>query len=88
LKLKYPNVKIIIAGMLSPPNMGPAYEKSFNNIYPDLADKHKASLIPFFLENIAAIDSLNLADGKHPNAEGQKLVLENVWNQIQPLLKK
>jgi len=85
-KSKNENLSIVIAGMMSPPNMGPDYEKAFNAIYPDLAKKHNAALIPFFLNNVAAVDTLNLPDGKHPNAEGQKVVLENVWASLNELL--
>jgi acyl-CoA thioesterase-1 len=85
-KSKNEKLSVLIAGMMSPPNMGPDYEKAFNKIYPDLAKKHDAALIPFFLNNVAAVDTLNLPDGKHPNAEGQKVVLENVWASLNELL--
>ncbi len=83
---KYPDTKIVLAGMLSPPNMGADYERAFNNIYPALAMKYKATLIPFFLEDVATIPELNLPDGKHPNAEGQKIVLNNVWAALSLLI--
>jgi len=82
VKEKNPDIKIIVAGLLTPPNMGPEYEKAFNRIFPDLAAKYDATRIPFFLEGVAGIDSLNLGDGKHPNAIGQKIVLENVWESL------
>ena len=88
LKAKYPDVQLVICGMLSPPNMGKKYEDAFNGIFPSLAEKYDAVLIPFFLENVAGIESLNLPDGKHPNEEGQKIVLETVWNKIEGLLKE
>ena len=81
-----PDCKIIVAGMMSPPNMGKSYEDAFNAIYPELAKASNASLIPFFLKGVATIEDLNLPDGKHPNAEGQKVVLENVWQHLKPLL--
>ncbi len=85
LKVKEKNmdIKIILAGMLAPPNMGKDYENDYNNIFPALAKKHDATLIPFFLESVATIPDLNLPDGKHPNAEGQKIVLENVWKALE-----
>lgn len=83
---KYPDVKIILAGMLAPPNMGDGYEKNFNRIFSDLAMKHKTALIPFLLDEVAGKKELNLPDGKHPNAEGQKVVLENVWDALQHLI--
>lgn len=86
VKAKYPNAKIVIAGMLVPPNMGPEYSEKFKNIFPALAKKNKAALIPFLLEDVAGIEKLNLADGVHPNAEGHKIVAENVYKVIAPLL--
>jgi len=83
---KYADAPIILAGMLAPPNMGKDYEKEFNTSFPKLAKEYKASLIPFFLDGVAGNPDLNLNDGKHPNAKGQKIVLENVWKVLQPLL--
>lgn len=83
---KYPEAKIILAGMLAPPNMGDGYEKDFNRIFSDLAMKHKAALIPFLLDEVAGKKDLNLPDGKHPNLAGQKIVLENVWAALSPLI--
>lgn len=83
---KYPKVKIVIAGMLVPPNMGPDYTASFRKIFPDLAKKNKATLIPFLLQDVAGDDKLNIADGIHPNVEGHKIVANNVLKVIEPLL--
>ena len=83
---KYPGTPMIIAGMLAPPNMGKEYEKDFNNIFPNLAQTYDAQLIPFFLEGLVGRPELNLPDGKHPNAEGQKIVLDHVWKALKPLL--
>ncbi len=82
---KYPEVKIVLAGMLAPPNMGGDYEKKFNRIFSDLAMKYKAVLIPFLLDEVAGKPELNLPDGKHPNVAGQKVVLENVWAALAPI---
>jgi acyl-CoA thioesterase-1 len=86
VKLKYPDVQIIIAGLYSPPNMGTDYEKAFNKIYPELAQGDNSSLIPFFLNNVAQIDSLNLSDGKHPNEKGQVIVMANIWETLKELI--
>ena len=86
VKNKYPEVKIVIAGMQAPTNMGNSYTKTFAAIYPKLAKEFNAALIPFLLSDVATIPSLNLADGKHPNAEGQKIVRDNVWTELQRLL--
>lgn len=86
VKQKYPNVKIVIAGMMVPPNMGEAYSKAFIKIYRELSIKNNATLIPFLLEGVAGIPDLNLPDGIHPNVEGQQIVAENIWNVLQPIL--
>lgn len=86
VKGKFPNVKIVIAGMMVPPNMGPEYTAKFRKIFPDLAKKNNATLIPFLLQDVAGDEKLNLADGIHPNPEGHKIVAENVLKVIQPLI--
>ncbi len=86
VKAKNPNVKIIVAGMMVPPNMGPEYSEQFKSVYPDLAKKNKATLIPFLLEGVGGIEKLNLADGIHPNPEGHKMVAETIWRVLTPML--
>jgi len=86
VKTKYPKAKIVIAGMLVPPNMGPDYTASFRKIFPDLAKKNNVSLIPFLLQDVAGDEKLNIADGIHPNVEGHKIVARNVLKVIEPLL--
>lgn len=86
VKTKYPEVKIVIAGMEAPPNMGKAYTDSFRAIYQKLAKVNNAALIPFLLDGVGGIPELNLSDGIHPNVEGHKIVAENVWKVLQPIL--
>ncbi|WP_246020029.1 arylesterase [Muriicola soli] len=86
VKENNPGVKIILAGMQIPPNMGPEYTEEFRQIFPDLAEKNQAYLIPFLLEGVAGIPQLNQADGIHPTIEGQKIVAENVWDILEPIL--
>jgi acyl-CoA thioesterase I len=83
---KNPNAKIVIAGMLAPPNMGTYYTSQFKAVFPELAKKNKAVLIPFLLEGVAGNEKLNLPDGIHPNIEGHKIVAGNVAKAIMPLL--
>lgn len=83
---KYPDVKLVLAGMEAPPNMGEAYTTTFRKIYRDLAREKNAALIPFLLEDVGGIAELNLPDRIHPNQEGQKIVAQNVWEVIAPLL--
>jgi acyl-CoA thioesterase-1 len=86
VKAKNPQVKIVIAGMMVPPNMGPDYSARFQKIFPELARRNDAALIPFLLEDVAGIESLNQADGIHPNVEGHRIVAKNVLEVLEPLL--
>jgi acyl-CoA thioesterase-1 len=79
VRQKYPAIKLVIAGMKMPPNMGPEYVDAFNKIYPELATKNHAALIPFLLEGVAGKPDLNLPDGIHPTPEGHRIVAQNVW---------
>lgn len=86
VKAKYPEVQFIIAGMIAPPNMGADYTAAFAKIYPELTKEFNAGLIPFLLDKVGGYPELNLPDGKHPNAEGQKIVRENVWKVLEDYL--
>lgn len=86
VKEENPNVKIIIAGMMVPPNLGPEYTEQFRDIYPRIAKKNDALLIPFLLDGVAGEESLNLPDGIHPNVEGHKIVADNVLTALKRLL--
>ena len=86
VKVKNPSVKIVIAGMQAPPNMGSIYTNQFKAIFPALATQNKATLIPFLLEGVAGIDKLNQNDGIHPNTEGHKIIASGVLKKITPLL--
>lgn len=82
VKTKYPNAKIILAGMMVPPSMGADYSNSFKAVFPALARKNNIDLIPFLLDNVAGIPKLNQKDGIHPTAEGAKIVAGNVWTVL------
>jgi len=84
---KYPEVKIIIAGMRMPTNLGPDYREAFANVFPDVAAKNHAALVPFLLEGVGGDAKLNQADGIHPTPEGHKIVAENVWKVLKPILE-
>lgn len=86
VKAKYPNCKIVLAGMQAPPNLGPVYTKAFRDMYPALAKANNAALVPFLLENVGGEPTLNLEDGIHPNVEGHKIVAETVWKVLKGLL--
>lgn len=87
VKAKYPQAKIVIAGMQMPPNMGQQYTSDFRGIFGELARKNNSSLIPFILEGVGGEAGLNQGDGIHPTTEGHQLVAENVWQELQPLLQ-
>lgn len=86
IRARYPNVKLVLAGMQLPTNMGPEHTRLFAAMYPELARKNHAVLIPFLLDGVGGVPSLNQADGIHPTAEGHKIVAETVWRILQPLL--
>jgi len=86
VKAKYPDAKLVLAGMQIPPNMGVDYTTEFRNIYPDLAKKNGATLIPFLLEGVGGELKLNQQDGIHPTAEGHHIVAGNVWRVLEDLL--
>ena len=87
VKLRYPDARIVLAGMQIPPNMGADYGTAFRDLYPRLAAANHAILIPFLLQNVGGIPQLNQGDGIHPTAAGHKIVAENVWQVLAPLLK-
>jgi acyl-CoA thioesterase-1 len=86
-KAKYPEAKVIIAGMKLPPNMGGDYGRKFEAVFADLAKKNNAPLVPFVLEGVGGVPNLNLADGIHPNAKGHQRVAANVWKVLEPVLR-
>ncbi len=86
VRAKNPATRIVIAGMEMPTSMGTDYTTAFRAIYPELAKKNDALLIPFLLEGVGGDPKLNLPDGVHPTAEGHLIVAETVWKTLRPLL--
>jgi acyl-CoA thioesterase-1 len=80
-------ITVVLAGMEAPPNFGQEYFVSFHQVYPDLAKQYRVALVPFLLNGVAGIESLNQRDGIHPTAEGARIVAENVWAVLQPVVK-
>lgn len=78
LRSRYPEARVVLLGMLAPPNMGEEYRTAFNAIYPDLADEFNLVLMPFMLDQVAAIPELNLPDGIHPNERGHAIIARNL----------
>lgn len=85
--LKKRGIGVVLAGMLAAPNLGPDYAAAFNGIYPKLAEKYDAPLIPFFLDGVAANPSLQLEDGLHPNVAGVDRMVEGALPVIEPLVR-
>jgi acyl-CoA thioesterase-1 len=85
---KYPDVKIVLAGMQIPPSMGQTYSQQFREVFMRLADEENVTLIPFLLEEVAGNPELNQGDGIHPTVEGQRIVANNVWEVLEPVLKE
>jgi acyl-CoA thioesterase-1 len=86
VKAKYPRAKLVMLGMMVPPNMGTQYSYSFKGIFPAIAAKNNMTLMPFLLKDVAGVPSLNQKDGIHPTAAGAKIVGENVWDILQGVL--
>lgn len=80
--------KILLAGMRLPPNYGPAYVSAFEQIYPDLAARYDAALVPFFMDGVATHADMMQDDGVHPNAAAQPRLLSNLWPHLEPLLNQ
>lgn len=88
VKVKNPNARVIIAGMQLPGYAADDYVFEFGQMFADLATKNRASLVPYLLEGVAGNPALNLADGIHPNAAGQKILAETVWHALEPVARE
>lgn len=87
VRRKYPEAKLVVAGMLVPPNMGEAYSAQFAAVFSHLAKENEAALIPFLLEGVGGVPELNLPDGVHPTAAGHKVMAKTVWETLEPVLR-
>jgi acyl-CoA thioesterase-1 len=85
-KIKAAGAKVLILGMRAPPNWGEAYDRAFDEIFPELAQAHQATLYPFFLEGVAMKPDLNQPDGLHPNARGVGILVERIGPVVEGLL--
>jgi acyl-CoA thioesterase-1 len=86
--LEKTGARVVLAGITLPPNYGPEYLRQFDAIYPGLAKRYKMPLIPFLLGGAAGNQKLMQSDGLHPNTEGTRVMVENVWRALEPLLEK
>lgn len=85
-KMKYPDIRVIVAGMRMPPNLGADYAARFEKLFAELAEKNNALLVPFLLEGVGGNVKLNQADRIHPTSEGQRILAGNVWKVLRPAL--
>ena len=81
-----PTARVVLVQMEAPPNLGARYTADFRGMFPGVAQKYGLALIPFLLDRVAGIDSLNQADGIHPNERGERIVAETVWRALRPVL--
>jgi acyl-CoA thioesterase-1 len=88
VKARNPNVRIVIAGIQLPGHAPDDYVSAFGQMFADLAAKNGAALVPYLLQGVAGDPSLNVADGIHPNAAGQKILAENVWRVLEPVARE
>lgn len=80
--------RVLLVGIRIPPNYGPRYTNEFAAVYPEIAKQQHLPLVPFLLQNVALDPTLMQDDGLHPNARGEPLVLDTLWQGLEPLLKK
>jgi len=85
---KQRGITVLLTGMEAPPNYGPAYTDEFRRTFRDVAAAEHVAFMPFFLQDVAGIPRLNQGDGVHPTPEGARIVADNVWRYLKPLLKK
>lgn len=78
--------RVVLAGMRIPPNYGPVYTERFHALFADVAVRYRLPFVPFLLEDVALKSPLMQADGIHPNAKAQPVLLEAIWPAIEPLL--
>jgi acyl-CoA thioesterase-1 len=86
IKARRPDARVLLVQMEALPNLGPQYATDFHKLYPDVAGKKGVTLLPFLLENVAGHRDKNQGDGVHPNNAGEKIVADNVWRALQPVL--
>ena len=88
VKTRNPSVRVMIAGMQLPNYGADRYVSAFGEMFDKLATKNGATLVPYLLEGVGGNPSLNLPDGIHPNAAGQKILAENVWRVLEPVARE
>jgi acyl-CoA thioesterase I len=87
IRREQPKARLVLMQMEAPPNLGPVYTTAFRAMFPELATKHGVALVPFLLDRVAGETRLNQPDGIHPNNAGERIVTENVWRALEPVLR-
>jgi acyl-CoA thioesterase-1 len=80
-------VQVVLAGMYAPTSFGPEYQREVRDAFQSLAREYDVTFIPFFLDRVGGVSSMNQTDGIHPNAEGTRIVAETVYNALRPRLQ-
>ncbi len=88
IEAKRPNAQVFLVGMEAPPNMGARYTARFREVFPTVARERGVGYVPFLLDGVAGVDTLNLADGIHPNEAGARRVAENVWGVLEGVVRR
>lgn len=88
IKRVQPKARILLVVMESPPNLGARYNERFRNAYSNVAEKENLTLAPFLLDKVAGHAELNQADGIHPNEKGERIVADNVWKALEPVVRE
>jgi len=86
-RARHAGARVVVAGMEAPPNLGTRYTHAFRRLFVDLARANDAALVPFLLEGVAGRAELNQADGVHPTAAGARIMADNVWRVVEPILR-
>jgi acyl-CoA thioesterase-1 len=82
------HIDVVLAGMEAPPNFGRDYVVTFHQVYPSLASQYHVAFLPFLLDGVAGDIALNQRDGIHPTAQGARIVADNVWSTLKPILEQ
>ncbi len=86
VKATFPEVKLFVAGMLAPPNLGNDFSQKFAAIFSNLAKNNNAAFVPFILDGVGGIPELNQRDGIHPTIKGHKILAKNIWEELESML--
>lgn len=82
-----PDAAVVLTGMQMPPSFGQRYTQEYREVFPAVAEEQGAALVPFLLEGVGGVPRLNQPDGVHPTADGQRIIAQNVWQTLEPVLR-